>query len=250
MVRTDNTHDDGNDVSGIVGGRPEPQGRPTPPRRDAPDPVDERSIGYRMRGPDASSESVADPSKSHASIEARPVPTGRGPGTYPVEWEADVVLVDGTTAHLRPIRPDDADALERFHEGQSQESVYLRFFAPIAQLSPAILDRFTRVDYRDRVALVATVAGQIVGVGRYDRIDPTTAEAALAVSDAHHARGLGSVLLEHLAAAARENGVHRFVADILPQNRRMLAVLRDIGYEINRRYADGVIALSFPIDPT
>ncbi|HEX2804582.1 MAG TPA: GNAT family N-acetyltransferase, partial [Kineosporiaceae bacterium] len=161
-----------------------------------------------------------------------------------------MVLVDGATAHVRPIRPQDEEGLVRFHEAQSEESIYMRFFAPMPHLPEKTLHRFTHVDYRDRVALVATVGGEIVGVGRYDRLDTTTAEAALSISDAHHDRGLGSVLLEHLAAAARENDVHRFVADVLPRNRRMLGVLRDSGWELSRRYADGMISLSFPIDPT
>jgi acyl-CoA synthetase (NDP forming)/RimJ/RimL family protein N-acetyltransferase len=169
---------------------------------------------------------------------------------YPVEWEADVVLVDGATAHLRPIRPQDAEGLARFHDAQSAESIYLRFFAPLPHLPEKALHRFTHVDYHDRGSLVATVGGEIVGVACYDRIEPETAEAAIIISDDHHQRGLGSVLLEHLAAAARENDVHRFVADVLPHNRKMLGVLRDVGWELTRRYADGVISLSFLIDPT
>jgi acyl-CoA synthetase (NDP forming)/RimJ/RimL family protein N-acetyltransferase len=169
---------------------------------------------------------------------------------YPAHWEADVVLTDGQTAHLRPILPGDADALQRFHLAQSPESVYLRFFAPMPRLSERDLHRFTNVDHVDRVAFVATVMGDIVGVGRYDRIDPGTAEVAFNISDAHHGRGLGSVLLEHLAAAARENGLHRFVAEVLPQNRKMIGVFRDAGYEVSHRYEDGVISLGFQIDPT
>src|SRR3954465_801460 len=169
---------------------------------------------------------------------------------YPAHWEADVVLADGGTAHLRPITPAGADALQRFHMAQSPESIYLRFFAPYPRLSDADLHRFTHVDHVERVALVATVGDEIIAVGRYDRIDPRTAEVAFNVSDAHQGRGLGSVLLEHLAAAAREHGVHRFVAEVLPQNRRMLGVFRDAGYEVRHDFEDGVVSLSFDIAPT
>jgi acyl-CoA synthetase (NDP forming)/RimJ/RimL family protein N-acetyltransferase len=174
----------------------------------------------------------------------------QGQATYPAHWEADVVLRDGGTAHLRPITPDDAEALQRFHVSQSPESIYLRFFAPMPRLSAGDLHRFTHVDHIDRVAFVCTVGDGIVGVGRYDRVAPTTAEVAFNISDSHHGRGLGSVLLEHLAAAARENGVHRFVADVLPQNRKMIAVFRDAGYEVKHAYDDGVISVGFDIDPT
>ncbi|WP_407343822.1 GNAT family N-acetyltransferase [Pengzhenrongella phosphoraccumulans] len=182
---------------------------------------------------------------------------------YPSDWEADVVLRDGATAHLRPIAPTDADALQAFHIGQSERSTYLRFFAPLQRLSERDLARFTTVDHRDRVALIV-VQGidpepgaegvepreQIIGVGRYDRVSPDEAEVAFNIADAHHGRGLGSVLLEHLAAAARERGVGRFTAEVLPQNGRMIAVFREAGYEVSQTVEDGVVTVSFDIDPT
>ncbi|KGM17160.1 hypothetical protein N867_09135, partial [Actinotalea fermentans ATCC 43279 = JCM 9966 = DSM 3133] len=173
---------------------------------------------------------------------------------YPLHWEADVVLRDGGTAHVRPIRPEDADALQEFHVGQSQRSTYFRFFAPLERLPDAELERFTRVDHHDRVALVAVSAEdgteRIIAVARFDRTGPTTAEVAFNVSDRHHGRGLGSVLLEHLAAAAQERGVHRFTAEVLPQNGRMLAVFREAGYEVHQRLDDGIVWVSFDVDPT
>ncbi|PID52971.1 MAG: hypothetical protein CSB46_10845 [Micrococcales bacterium] len=169
---------------------------------------------------------------------------------YPEHWEADVVLRDGGTAHLRPIHPEDSDQLQEFHLAQSPESVYMRFFAPVPRLSVRDLHRFTHVDHRDRVAFVITVAGRIIGIGRYDRLNETEAEVAFNISDDHQGRGVGSVLLEHLAAAARENGINRFVAEVLPQNRKMVSVFKETGYEIRRSFKDGVIALEFDIDPT
>jgi acyl-CoA synthetase (NDP forming)/RimJ/RimL family protein N-acetyltransferase len=169
---------------------------------------------------------------------------------YPRHWEADVVLRDGGTAHLRPITPEDAAALQRFHVAQSPESTYLRFFAPMPRLSDRDLERFTTVDHVNRVAIVALVGDEIIGVGRYDRVDAHQAEVAFNIADAHQGRGLGSVLLEHLAAAARERGIHRFVAEVLPQNRKMVTVFRDAGYEVTHHFDDGVISLAFDIDPT
>lgn len=169
---------------------------------------------------------------------------------YPVEWEADVVLRDGSVAHVRPIRPDDAEGITRFHAGQSDESIYLRFFAPLKQLSDRDLYRFTHVDYEDRVALVATHRGAIIGIGRYDRITPTDAEVAFNVSDHHQGKGIGSVLLEHLAAIGREEGLLSFSAEVLPQNSRMLKVFADAGYSISRRVEDGIVQVHFDIEPT
>lgn len=172
-------------------------------------------------------------------------------GEYPEHWEADVVLRDGGTAHLRPIHPSDADAVQKFHMGQSQNSIYMRFFAFKAKLSSKELKRFTEVDYRDRVAFVITVGGEIVGIGRYDRLDdPTEAEVAFNIADSHQGRGIGSILLEHLAAAAHENGIRRFSAEVLPENRKMLMVFSDAGYDVKRHFDDGVVSLEFNIDPT
>ncbi|GAB3286261.1 bifunctional GNAT family N-acetyltransferase/acetate--CoA ligase family protein [Sinomonas notoginsengisoli] len=170
---------------------------------------------------------------------------------YPHHWEADVVLRDGGTAHLRPIRPEDAEALQEFHVHQSEGSIYLRFFSYKARLTAAELKRFTEVDYRDRVAFVITIGDEIIGVGRYDRLtDPTEAEVAFNIADRHQGRGIGSILLEHLAAAARENHIRRFTAEVLPENRKMLMVFAEAGYAVNRHFDDGVVSVEFEIDPT
>ncbi len=172
-------------------------------------------------------------------------------GVYPEHWEADVVLRDGGTAHLRPIHPADSDAVQAFHVGQSQKSIYMRFFAFKSKLSAKELKRFTEVDYQDRVALVITIGGEIMGIGRYDRLeDPEEAEVAFNIADAHQGRGIGSILLEHLAAAARENGIRKFSAEVLPENRKMLMVFSDAGYDVKRHFDDGVVSLEFNIDPT
>jgi acyl-CoA synthetase (NDP forming)/RimJ/RimL family protein N-acetyltransferase len=170
---------------------------------------------------------------------------------YPAHWEADVVLRDGATGHLRPMTPADADAVQAFHMAQSQNSIYLRFFTYKSKLSAKELRRFTELDYRDRVALVITRGAEIIGIGRYDRLEnPVEAEVAFNVSDAHQGRGLGSILLEHLAAAARENGIDKFTAEVLPENRKMMQVFSDAGYEVDRHFEDGVVSLAFDIDPT
>ena len=168
----------------------------------------------------------------------------------PVEWEADVVLRDGTVAHVRPITPDDAPGIQLFHSRQSAESIYLRFFAPLRELSQRDLHRFTHVDHHDRVALVATLDGEIIGIGRFDRIDPTSAEVAFNISDHFQGKGIGSVMLEHLAAIAQELGISRFTAEVLPQNRKMLTVFKEAGYEVSHHFEDGVIEVSFDILPT
>jgi acyl-CoA synthetase (NDP forming)/GNAT superfamily N-acetyltransferase len=171
---------------------------------------------------------------------------------YPAHWEADIVLADGATAHIRPITTDDADRLVTFYARVSEESKYYRFFAPRPTLSQRDVRNYTTVDHDDRVAIIVTVGDDMIGVGRYDRVrrGSPDAEVAFLVEDAHHGRGLGSVLLEHLAQAARERGVRRFVADVLPANRKMIQVFTDAGYSVHPTYEDGVLHVEFAIDPT
>lgn len=170
---------------------------------------------------------------------------------YPAHWEADVVLKDGSTAHIRPITPQDSKGLEELHAGQSETSIYLRFFTYKARLTDKELKRFTNVDHKNRVALIVERSNAIIGVGRYDRLDdPEEAEVAFNISDSFQGQGLGSILIEHLAAAARENGIERFTAEVLPENRKMITVFNETGFDVKRRFDDGVVMVEFPIDPT
>ncbi|MGE3619453.1 MAG: GNAT family N-acetyltransferase [Acidimicrobiia bacterium] len=173
------------------------------------------------------------------------------PEGYPATWEADVVLSDGGTVRVRPIRPDDGDRIRQFHARQSPESIYFRFFSPRPELSDADVEHFTNVDYVDRMALVAERDGQLVGIARYDRWQTRReAEVAFFVDDAHHGRGMATVLLEHLAARAREVGITRFTASVLPDNRRMLGVFTQAGFSVASRYSDGVVEVNLDLQPT
>lgn len=173
------------------------------------------------------------------------------PFDYPKGWEADVVLSDGGTVHLRPIVPSDGDALTAFHGRMSERTRYLRYFGAYPQIPPRDLERFTTVDHHDRVAFVALLGDDIVAVARYERIDKgPSAEVAFVVEDRHQSRGLGPIFLEHLAAAARESGIERFVAEVLAENAAMLGVFRAAGYHLVREMEEGVFHLEFAIDPT
>ncbi|CAM5697346.1 hypothetical protein SAFG77S_01112 [Streptomyces afghaniensis] len=178
---------------------------------------------------------------------------------YPAHWEADVVLRDGGTARIRPITVDDAERLVSFYEQVSDESKYYRFFAPYPRLSAKDVHRFTHHDFVDRVGLAATVGGEFIATVRYDRIgaDGTPAsapadeaEVAFLVQDAHQGRGVASALLEHIAAVARERGIRRFAAEVLPANNKMIKVFTDAGYTQKRSFEDGVVRLEFDLEPT
>ncbi len=167
----------------------------------------------------------------------------------PPGWEGDVVLKDGGTVHVRPIRPDDGARLEALHGRLSSESIYLRFFSAHPRLSTREVEHFTNVDHESRFALVALLGDDLVAVVRYDGWPGRTdAEVALVVDDAHQGRGIGTVLLEHLAAAARQRGITEFRATVLPSNRRMLSVFRSAGFRTERQLADGVVDVVLAID--
>ncbi|WP_409060113.1 GNAT family N-acetyltransferase [Streptomyces sp. SYP-A7185] len=178
---------------------------------------------------------------------------------YPSHWEADVVLRDGGTARIRPITAEDADRLVSFYEQVSDESKYYRFFAPYPRLSAKDVHRFTHHDQVDRVGLAATVGGEFIATVRFDRIDERgmsasapadEAEVAFLVQDAHQGRGVASTLLEHIAAVARERGIRRFAAEVLPANTKMIKVFTDAGYQQKRSFEDGVVRLEFDLEPT
>ena len=170
---------------------------------------------------------------------------------YPSHWEADVLLRDGRTAHIRPVTPADEELLVDFYDNRvSDTSKYYRFFSPMPHLSQRDVTRFTNVDYVSRVAFVLMLRDRMIAIGRYDVTSPGEAEVAFLVSDDHQGRGIGQILLEHLAQAGRERGIEKFVAEVLPDNARMVGVFRDAGYHVASGYEDGVIHLEFPIDPT
>lgn len=169
----------------------------------------------------------------------------------PAHWSSDVVVSDGGTIHLRPITPDDAPALARFHATLSPQSIHWRYFSAKPELTDDELAHLTTVDHVDRVALVAELGGDLVAVARYER-DALggPAEVAFVVSDAHQGRGIGTLLLEHLAAAGRERGVTTFTADVLAQNRAMLAVFRSAGFQQQAALESTVVSVTMLIEPT
>ncbi|AOS62553.1 bifunctional acetate--CoA ligase family protein/GNAT family N-acetyltransferase [Actinoalloteichus hymeniacidonis] len=188
------------------------------------------------------------PEDTDGVLSAATNPVGAEP---PEHWAADVVLSDGGTVHLRPLRPEDGPRLVALHSRMSERTRYLRYFGAYPRMPAADVRRFSTVDHHERVAFGAVLGGDIVAVGRFDRLPGgDSAEVAFVVEDGHQGRGLGSILLEHLAAAGRERGLRRFEAEVLAENGQMVAVFRAAGYSIRREPAEGALHLEFTIDPT
>jgi acetyltransferase len=157
---------------------------------------------------------------------------------YPVELIGDVTLRDGSVLHVRPIRPEDA-ALERaFVDHLSDATRYFRFFHRISELTPAMLARFTQVDYDRELALVAlagsgTDRAAFVGVARYiANVDATSAEFAVVVTDAWQRRGVASVLMRGLIVCAKRRGFERLSGMVLRDNESMLDFVRSLGFSV------------------
>jgi GNAT superfamily N-acetyltransferase len=159
-----------------------------------------------------------------------------------------VVLRDGGTVLVRPIRPEDGPALVRFHSDLSAESVYLRYFSPHPRLSDTEITFFTTVDYPWRLALVALLGDEIVGVARYEgKAGSLDAEVALVIQDLHQGRGIGTVLLEWLADAAGEAGLTEFYATTLRENHAMLSVFRNAGADSKSAPHSSEVGIRFPV---
>jgi GNAT superfamily N-acetyltransferase len=160
-------------------------------------------------------------------------PGGLSP-LYVAARTSEVTLRDGSKVILRPAVSADRELLVKGFERLSPESRYRRFFAPMKEMSPPLLDYLTSVDYRDHFAWAALSAEpgpegrpMGVGVGRYVRLeDPEAAEMAVTVVDDWQGRGLGRVLLDALVFEALENGITRLEGDVLVENRPMQELLR------------------------
>jgi acetyl coenzyme A synthetase (ADP forming)-like protein len=179
--------------------------------------------------------------------------TALAPSTYPSHYACDVVLRNGSTLHLRPIRARDVDALLAFHQRLSAESLHLRF-CYLGGASRAVAARLSVVDYHDAFGFVAECGGAICAAAHYYRHEhrPDHAEVAFAVADALHGQGVGTKLLERLAAVAREHGIRVFTAQVMAENRRMLGVFFQSGFETTVTYdgSVGCVQLALDVTPT
>jgi acetyl coenzyme A synthetase (ADP forming)-like protein len=153
----------------------------------------------------------------------------------------DVVLRDGSTAHLRPGRGDDRAALLEFYRHLSAESRYFRFFGK-PRVDDIVDDVVRAIDSGDAFTLLAEVDRRIVAIGQYFPGDtPDRAEVAFAISDVHQGRGIGTKLLERLGAAARKRGITSFEAYLLYDNQKMRQLFVDAGFALKWERMDGQI---------
>jgi len=193
---------------------------------------------------------MGDPGQVEAGVDAVAAGSAPGPsvGAYPSELETSVVLADGREVFVRPIRPDDADALRGAIEAADYDTLHARFLGS-APTDDASIRRLVEVDYDRRLALVALAAdGRGVAVARYEgQPGSTRAEIAVAVDVDYRRVGLGSALVRRLGEAALARGITRFTAVTLAENRPALSVLTGSGLpytlKISQATAEIVMAL-------
>ena len=154
--------------------------------------------------------------------------------------------------HIRPIRPVRRAGARRLPPPAVAREHLPALLLPEAASCPTpILEHFTNVDIVDRVALVVERYGELIAWASYERwAGRDDADAAFMVDDEHQGKGIATLLLEHLAAIARSNGINRFTAEVLADNRPMLAVFSRAGWPVERRFESGVVDLDFPLDDT
>jgi len=175
---------------------------------------------------------------------------------YPTQYVTPATLKDGTAVVLRPIRAEDEPLMVRFHETLSENSIYLRYFHLLKLDQRVAHERLTRIcfiDYDREMALVVeqtnphTGAPEIVGVGRLSKLPTTSepgtqdAEFAILVSDQSQRQGLGTLLLSRLVDIGRDEHIARIIADILPENRGMQRICKNLGFRLHHAFADGVV---------
>jgi RimJ/RimL family protein N-acetyltransferase len=160
----------------------------------------------------------------------------------------ELMLRDGTRVRMRPIRPDDAPRLVALYDHLSRDSRYQRFFSIRQRLPPDWADFLANVDHVRRFALVVEDPGDpetLIAVARYEPAEADAVEVAFVVQDAWQNRGLGTLLFRELLAAAAANGIKRFRAWVLGDNRRMLDLIARFGQVQQRSFAQGVVELAF-----
>lgn len=172
-----------------------------------------------------------------------------------MEIDRIVTLKTGTPVRIRAVRPDDQQRLADAFRNLEAATIYTRFFHQKRGLSEEELKRATEVDFESEVALVATVGegeGETIIAGaRYAVLNPAdprpSAEVAFAVEEDFQGQGIAGRLLEILTEIARAKGVARFEAEVLPENRAMIAVFERSGLSVEQRFDGGALHIVMPL---
>ena len=170
----------------------------------------------------------------------------------PFNYSVTEALRDGTRILIRAIRAEDKPLLLKHFHSLSERSIYYRFFGHKRSLEQADLRGLTELDFVNHVGLAATIETEgterFIGVGRYLRsVDAAAAEVAFAVLDEFQGRGIGTILLHHLAQIARRQGINKFAAYVMGDNHQMLEVFANSGFRTRDRYDAGTVRVTLDL---
>ncbi len=171
---------------------------------------------------------------------------------YPRELERYATLRDGTEIFFRPTKPTDEPALTEMLYSLSRQSVRSRYFTHTVIFPHKDVQRMTNIDYVDDLAIVGVVPSasgeEIVAIAQYF-LDPSkeAAEVAFIVQDEWQQKGMGTFLLDYITEIAKQRGVRRFYATVLPTNRPMLAIFHNSGYPVSTEFDGEVYNISYPL---
>ncbi len=173
--------------------------------------------------------------------------------SYPEELEHYATLRDGTEIFFRPVKPNDEPALMEMLYSLSEQSVQTRYMTRSMAFPHKDVQQLTNIDYRKDLAIVGVVPGvsgeDIVAIAQYF-LDPKTkaAEVAFVVQDEWQAKGMGTFLLDYITRVAKQRGVKRFFAKVLPNNRPMLNIFQNSGYMVNTEFDGDVYNISYALE--
>jgi acyl-CoA hydrolase/RimJ/RimL family protein N-acetyltransferase len=172
--------------------------------------------------------------------------------SYPEELEHYDTLKDGTEIFFRPIKPTDEPAFAKMLYSLSEESVRTRYMTRTVAFPHKDIQQLTNIDYKKDLAIVGVVPGvsgeEIVAIAQYF-LDPKTqaAEVAFLVQDEWQQKGMGTFLLEYVTKIARQRGVKRFYAKVLPNNKPMLAIFHNSGFKVNTEFDGDVYSITYDL---
>jgi acetyltransferase len=177
------------------------------------------------------------------------------PAEFLEKWTSSVRTRTGARIRIRPLRPDDRGREIAFIESLSERSRYFRLFTPLKVLPPHLLDQLMDIDYRRRMAFVATVehggVEEFVGIARYGEMDlPGDAELGITVTDAWQHRGVARLLIAELMRFARSSGIQRLAGLVLPDNQPMIALARCMGFHTSYDQVQHLVSISRDLTDT
>ncbi|MFF3659357.1 bifunctional acetate--CoA ligase family protein/GNAT family N-acetyltransferase [Streptomyces olivochromogenes] len=170
---------------------------------------------------------------------------------YPEDLEQPGLVRTGRSTFVRPVRPEDADRLVAFVGGLSRATLAYRSLGPVVRARDDVIRRGAHVDYLNELALVALAGDEIAGLVRYvrDPEEPEHAEVTFTIRDDHQSEGFGRLLLEHIAAAARDRGIRVLEADVLADNTRMINVFLGSGFQVESGPPGQIVHFEIAVDP-